>query len=160
MGSQHLQSSSLATKRSKGKLFLSIKKRSFKKIKKKANWHSNCQDAVTSLTSPTIQQAAQLFYPAGISPPTNTHTILPPPFDPDHKKSFNKMHNTHLTIFSTPTTNFTQNIYSSPSPFIPLTTHPSPRDLVDVNMKSNTSSPHSSNSITQPPLLPLSPSAS
>lgn len=159
LGIKSLHSHSKVNTNSKGKSVFLIDKPSFKKTKKKTGRLPLYNDDVTSLPSTTRMLAANFPRPAGFYPSSNPPLKLKSHLDQMNPLNPISNENNSLSVsFILSDENFINTNYPSLSLFKPLPNHSSPREFAAVKMEFNNSSPHSSNSITQSPLLPLSPS--
>ncbi|KMT08711.1 hypothetical protein BVRB_6g139840 [Beta vulgaris subsp. vulgaris] len=143
--------------RTKGKSVLSLSKPSFKRSKKNISKRKVADNGDSNSSSFTSCQAAGSEVSAGYGS-HYTHfrflksnsTHFPP------KNHFPEK----ISQPDRPTLSKTTSINSQttfPSTFVPLTNQVIPRDIIVENMESNISSPHSSNSFSHPPTLPMSP---
>lgn len=153
---QNFHKSNTFSPPSKGIKVNSISKASFKKSK-----HKERRAALRSITaahiSPDMMQVTATKCQIGISSPAKPLSILKSKkahFQPSSSiYRINSPNSVNNSIQSKISINAN---YSNLSPFKYLTHLSNPRDIPDFIMASNPSSPHSSNSITQP-CVPLSP---
>nr|CCA66019.1 hypothetical protein [Beta vulgaris subsp. vulgaris] len=148
---------SAVSKKSKGKNVISVSKPLFKKAKTKTSWKRMTTVGASIASSGSACQAAEkTIHSDFLYHSTRFHNL---------KSSFTHSHlPEHFPeIISHPDPTLPQKCPSinthplSLSSTIPLSNQLTPRDTSIENMESNTSSPHSSNSFTQPPNLPMSP---